>query len=249
MHISHAAVSRALRAAAAAALLGGGALAAEPSPLEAAAAPAAVPAVDAASPAPALDAASPAPVLDAPLPPPPVGAKHVALGRRKHVLGLQIDAGAPDIAGVSVLYRPWKALRFSGGMLYDYVGYGVRGGVSVQPYFPIAPSLTLEAGHYFDADAYSKLSQRFTIDDKLKPFLQKFGYTFVNAQVGLELGHPDWFVFFVRAGLSRVWMTAQNANAAKDLLKSSQLETTFIGDPNGRFGIPNAKVGFMLFFY
>ncbi len=189
-----------------------------------------------------------APAMPASLGPaaPPEAARSVALpARRHHILGLQLDAGVPDGASANVLYRPWKYLRLSGGLLYDYIGYGVRGGVSVLPYFPVAPSLTLEAGHYFEADANAKVARFAHVDDNLKPMLQRIGYTFVNAQLGLELGHPDWFVFFVRAGISRVWLSVHDAQQAV----SSSSTLTSLADPSIRLGIPNAKVGFMIFFY
>ncbi len=168
-------------------------------------------------------------------------------GRSHHILGLSVDAGVPDGASATVLYRPWKYVRFGGGMLYNYVGYGVVGSASILPYYFIAPSLTLEAGHYFDANAASRISQFTHVDDNLKPLLQRVGYTFVNAQLGLEIGHPNWFVFFVRGGLSRVWLSSSDAASAV-ITKSDGTRITF-ADPSARLGIPTAKVGLMFFFY
>jgi hypothetical protein len=149
-----------------------------------------------------------------------------------------------------VLYRPLKFLRVEGGALYNYVGFGVRGGVTVLPHYWIAPSLTLEAGHYFEADASSKISRFVTIPDDLKPFLQRIGYTFASAQIGLEVGHPDWFVFFVRAGLSRVWLNVRNAQQGlSSATGAGEARVTSIADPGVRLGVPSAKVGFMVFFY
>jgi hypothetical protein len=180
----------------------------------------------------------------------PPAAQQPVLGRRRHILGLQLDAGVPDLAGASIIYRPWSYLRFTGGMLYNVAGYGVRGGVSLVPYFFLAPSLNLEGGYYFDANAYEKLRTRFTIDDSLKPLLQKVGYSFVNASLGLELGHPDWFVFFVRAGISKVWLRVQNANEALSTVnQTGSTVLTHIDDPSVKLGIPNVKLGFMIFFY
>jgi hypothetical protein len=185
-----------------------------------------------------LPTTGPAAPLEAPRPAAPVG-------RRRHIIGLELDAGVPDGASATLLYRPWSYVRFGGGLLYDYVGYGVRGGVSVLPYFPIAPSLTLEVGHYFEADASEKVARFVDVDDDLKPMLKRVGYTFANAQLGLEIGHPDWFVFFVRAGISRVWLSVHDVQ--QGLSSSSNLRT--LDDPSIRLGIPNAKVGFMIFFY
>jgi hypothetical protein len=182
----------------------------------------------------------------------PIDVAPAPAGRTHRSLGLQLDLGVPDIGGVSLLYRPLKWMRFEGGMLYNSAGYGVRGGVSVLPYFPIAPSLTLEAGHYFDSNVYAKLSQYTTVQDDLRPLLENVGYTFVNAQLGLELGHPNAFVFFVRAGVSKVWMSIHNAKAAVSANQSSAAgatQLTDIADPTVRLGIPNVKLGFMIYFW
>lgn len=168
-------------------------------------------------------------------------------GRSHHVLGLSLDAGLPDGASATLLYRPWKYLRFGGGVLYNYVGYGVMGSVSVLPYFPIAPSLTLEAGHFFDANASARISQFTTVDDNLKPLLQRVGYTFANAHLGLELGHPNWFVLFVRGGLSRVWLSSSDAQ--KVVVTGSDGSRVTFDNPSARLGIPTVKAGFMVFFY
>ena len=169
-------------------------------------------------------------------------------GRGPHMLGLQLDGGLPDGAGVSLLYRPLKFLRLNGGMLYNSVGYGVRGGVTILPYFAFAPSLSLEAGHYFEASALARISQYTTVSDDLRPLLSRVGYTFVNAQVGFEIGHPDWFVFFIRAGLSRVWLSVHDAQQAAQST-SGDVRITHLDDPSIRLGIPDVKLGFILYFY
>jgi hypothetical protein len=198
--------------------------------------------------------ASAAPLATAaPLPPPPAPATastDAPLGRRRHILGLQLDAGVPDVTALSVIYRPWSYVRFNGGMLYNTASYGVRAGASIQPYFPIAPSLNVEVGHYFDGNVYKRISAYTSVDENLRPMLSDVGYTFVNASLGLELGHPDWFVFFIRGGLSKVWLTVKNANASLPAAKAgSDFTISSMTDPDAKLGIPNVKLGFMLFFY
>jgi hypothetical protein len=169
--------------------------------------------------------------------------------RGPHKWGLQLDGGVPDGAAASLLYRPLKFLRVHGGLLYNYAGYGARAGVTILPYFPIAPSLTLEAGHYFDSNVANSLSRFTSVSDSVRPLLQQIGYTFVNAQVGLEIGHPDWFVFFVRGGLSRVWTSVHGAEAAAQQIGSGDVTVSHMSDPTLRLAIPDVKLGLVLYFY
>ncbi len=157
----------------------------------------------------------------------------------------------PDFAGATLLYRPLKFVRLGGAVLYDYVGYGVSGGVTVLPYFPIAPSLTIEAGHFFETNAAAKLEQRgVTIDANVRPLLEHFGYTFANAQVGLEIGHPNWFVVYVRAGSTRLWYTARGASqVATSQQDASSTTRVTIADPSLRAQFPEAKIGFLFFIH
>ena len=179
-----------------------------------------------------------------PAPPP-------ASGWRLNRFGIALDAGVPDFAAATLLYRPWKYVRLGGALLYDYVGYGVRGGVTILPYFAIAPSLTVEAGHYFETNAAAKLEQRgIAIDASVRPVLERFGYTFANAQVGLEIGHPNWFVFYVRAGITRLWYTARGASdAAQAQVDAGSTTRVTIADPSLRAQFPEAKVGLLFFIH
>ena len=169
--------------------------------------------------------------------------------RALHVLALSLDAGVPDGAGISLHYRPWSFLRVGGGLLYNYAGYGARAEVSILPRWVVAPALTLEAGHYFDANLNKRVSQYTTVSDSVQPLLEQVGYTFANAQVGLEIGHPNWFVFFVRAGVGRIWADVHGAQAAALRQTGGDVRITSMNDPAVRFGNPNAKLGFLFYFW
>ena len=53
----------------------------------------------------------------------------------------------PGGAGATLLYRPWWWLRFNGGLAYDVVGFGYRGGVSLAPgHGVVTPTLNFDAG-------------------------------------------------------------------------------------------------------
>src|ERR1700690_2945931 len=74
------------------------------------------------------------------------------VARRLPQLGVMADAGLPDGANASLVFRPLRWLRVHGGGGYNMVSAGVRGGATVVP-FGMGPSATLEAGHYFDGNA------------------------------------------------------------------------------------------------
>ena len=63
--------------------------------------------------------------------------------------GVMADVGLPDGVGASLVYRPAKWLRVTGGGTYNMISSGLRAGASLLP-FGWGPSLTVEGGHYFD---------------------------------------------------------------------------------------------------
>jgi len=67
---------------------------------------------------------------------------------RVPLFGLQIHGGIPDGLGASLVVRPWKALRLNVGGLTNTKSAGLVGGITLAPFFfPLAPTLTAEAGH------------------------------------------------------------------------------------------------------
>jgi hypothetical protein len=168
------------------------------------------------------------------------------------LFGLAFDVGLPDAAALSVLVRPVPYLRVGAALLYDYLGYGVRGSVSIQPHWVIAPSLGVAVGHLFDAAGYTTLSQAEPAlfgNPALRPMLDHLGYTLASVEVGLELGHPDWFVIFARAGLSRVWTTVHGLGPALSGTSTSSAVTFAADDPGITLQIPSAKVGLLVHFH
>jgi hypothetical protein len=196
--------------------------------------------------APPAPPAPPAPAAPAPAAADPGAVTVVEHPARDYrILGLSIDAGAPDGAGFNLIYRPWKYVRFGGGLLYNYFGMGVSGSVTVAPYYWIAPALTLEAGKYFQSDYGAKISGA---SDGAKPYLKQVGYTYLNAMVGLELGAPNRFVFFVRGGLSKTSLDVHIDNSTFST-STSDVYVKSMKDPSATLGIPAAKLGFILYLF
>jgi hypothetical protein len=163
--------------------------------------------------------------------------------------GVLLDADAPNGAGAAVLFRPLPWLRVNGGVATNTLGVAARAGVGVAFYFPITPSFNLDVGHYFPADYGAGLSKRFGVSIPEGPaalMLKNFGYDFATASVGLELGSPRYFSFFVRGGLT-YWSLRVNESQA--LLGGALGEDGLSADPvNVRFTIPTVKAGFLIYF-
>lgn len=164
--------------------------------------------------------------------------------------GVSLDLGVPDFAGLSFNWRPIWLVRAHGGVLFNGVGPGVRAGVTLIPFnFVVTPTLTAEAGYYFGADA-SFISQGLPIDQTqggaMREVLENLQYMFASAHLGFEVGMPNSFVFYLRAGLSYVDTTLHGSGAAVE---------EQVGDPNLsvedfklRGTIPSVKLGFLFYF-
>ena len=164
-------------------------------------------------------------------------------------LGLQIDAGAPGLGGATVLFRPWWWVRFNAGLAYDYVGYGVRGGVSFVPWhWAITPSLNLDYGHYLSGDATRFSSSAGPAEREL---LRNATYDFATAQIGLELGSQRWFSFYLRGGFAYVTASAKGSQLsafANERSNDPSLQFT-LADATARALIPCASLGFLFYVY
>ncbi len=167
---------------------------------------------------------------------------------RLTMFGLLIDGGLPDGLGASLVFRPLLYTRLDAGVTYNLVGYGVRGGITLVPFrWAIVPTLRLEAGHYFEGDA-SRLTDSFgETSEAVKMVLRRMYYNYASAQIGLEIGSQNRFVFFLRGGISYISTSLRDfQSAVRTETDDSSVE---IDDPIIRGTIPSANVGFMVFFY
>jgi hypothetical protein len=156
-------------------------------------------------------------------------------------LGVLVDAGFPDGAGLSVAYRPCQWLRFQAGAMNNIVATGIRAGVSVIPfYFWITPALTLEGGHFFPGDVTWVARRVLHRPDLSSPLLQHIGYNFGSAQIGIELGSPRRVAFSIRAGISYLKTTAPNQEINDPALTAKDLRFDGL--------LPSAKLGLSIYF-
>ena len=161
--------------------------------------------------------------------------------------GLLLDAGLPDGFSLSAIYRPAHWFRASAGAAYNIVGYGVRGGVSFIPFESVVtPSLNLDGGHFFDADA-TEVLRRALPDVDLSAagdIPRHVSYQYATASLGLEVGSPRRVVFYLRLGLSYMQSTIQGFEA---ILRTFD-PTVEAKNPTLRATVPAAKLGIVLYF-
>jgi hypothetical protein len=183
--------------------------------------------------------------------PTPVVAEHpgsswYSLYDGRHV-GLLVDGGAPIGAGVAGLFRPWRFLRLEGGVNWNYLSFGLRGGLTVIPFeFGVTPTIHLEAGHFFNGDA-----SRFTSNAGAKILLAHIPDDYLSALLGLEFGSQQRFVFFLRAGLSWIRSEAQNVKQGINAINPPGSTTTVKSAANAPLLLqaPTVSAGVVFFLF
>lgn len=163
-------------------------------------------------------------------------------------IGAMLDVGAPDGVGISAVVRPIEWLRINAGLTTNTLSFGLRGGISLVPLSTfVAPSLNADIGHYFDT-SYNDLV------DKLggKPLqsdvpVEDIGFNYAGASLGLEIGKPESFHFYLRAGFASGKLTIHDAEL---LLRDVTGDPDITAAPlTIRFTSPSVKLGFLLYFY
>jgi hypothetical protein len=118
--------------------------------------------------------------------------------------------------------------------------------------FGVGPSLTLEAGHFFDGDA-NGVARAFAGDAyKDSPLLRRLGYDYVNAHLGVELGARR-VTFFIHGGVSYARAQIHDANSAlaSDLgdKLSPNMAVAVKQDPSVRIFGPSLKLGLLVYLW
>jgi hypothetical protein len=168
------------------------------------------------------------------------------------LLGVMADAGVPDGANGALALRParWARLHLGGG--HNTVSAGYRGGFTILP-LGAGPSFSLDVGHYRDGDANGLVRTFVGTNRWLTPLFERVGYTYVNTQLGLELGRGS-VQFFVHGGVSFLRATIHNAQNALDGQKGIAAASTgsttvrITQDPIVRAWIPSVKLGMVVYF-
>jgi hypothetical protein len=157
--------------------------------------------------------------------------------------GFQLDAGAPDGAGLMLLFRPFSWLRANGGYAYNYLGSGIRGGITWTPvHWAVTPTLNFDLGHYFSGDLTKFVTPSSTAERDL---LSSAAYTFWSGQIGLEFGSQNGFVFYLRGGISYLSAAASGQSVARLLLAG--ITADHAGEGHFSALLPSFSLGLLVF--
>jgi hypothetical protein len=192
---------------------------------------------------PTVDTVDTVPVAQlTPPPPPPAAEVREPAGPSLDHFGLQLEAGVPSGVSAALVVRPWKLLRFHAGASWNYIGFGLKGGVTLVPFhWAVVPTLGIEGGIYPGANA-----SRLVKGTLEKTLLKDVSYSYVDADLGLEFGSQNGFIFFVRGGMSYLKAPIKNVASA---FQSTNLGVVGADDAVATYFGPSAKFGFLLYLY
>lgn len=159
-----------------------------------------------------------------------------------------VDAGVPDGLTASLVYRPIRPLNVHAGLGTNLIGLGVRLGATyyILP-TTVAPSVSVELGHYFAGDANATFNRLGITSDSDSPLLREVGYDYANLHLGVEVGR-ERMSFYFHAGFSALRTTLHNLDEV--VAEDANEDLTFrVGeDPTASVVGPSARIGFLFFF-
>jgi hypothetical protein len=159
--------------------------------------------------------------------------------------GVSLDAGVPDGANGSLVYRPWSFVRVHVGGGHNAVAPGVRMGLTLVPWGS-GISASVDAGHTFRGDA-NPLARMVSGDASLDvAALREVGYDYANLHLGYEWGRR-WATFYLHGGLSYITGVVKNANETFAKV-DDYTDVTFHGDPKVNVWAPSVRLGVIVYF-
>jgi hypothetical protein len=168
--------------------------------------------------------------------------------KRLPVFGVMADVGLPDGLIGSLTIRPWSWVRFSAGGGTNFISGGWRAGITLLP-LGAGPSASFEYGRYQDGNA-NPMAKRFGLGDS--PALERFGYQYMNAHLGLDFGFRRC-VFFIHGGITMLRGQIHNLGASipapntNNLSTSGTTEVVVPQDPSAKAVGPSLKLGLIVY--
>jgi hypothetical protein len=160
------------------------------------------------------------------------------------ILGVMADVGVPDGLIVSAVYRPWEWMRLSAGGGTNSISAGWRAGITLLP-LGAGPSASVEYGRYLDGNANALAKLFMGSDFTGSSALDRIGYEYLNANLGLDFGFRD-FVFFLHGGITMIRGQLHNLGSGDS---TSKTEIIVPHDPNFKASGPSAKLGLIVYFW
>ncbi len=159
--------------------------------------------------------------------------------------GVLADVGAPDGIGAAAVVRPLRWLRLDLGATTNTIGFGVRGGATLIPLdWFITPTLSVDAGHYFNAD-YNQLLSRLGVAES-STLIQDVGYDYASATLGLEMQPASFLSIFLQAGLA-YWSI--RVDSVEDFIQDAVNDPDITARPLSlRLTTPTLKLGLIVYF-
>jgi hypothetical protein len=163
------------------------------------------------------------------------------------------DVGVPDGVIGSLAIRPWSWVRLCAGGGTNGISRGWRTGITLLP-FAAGPSASFEYGRYQDGDANSLARKVIGGGFDGSPLLERVGYEYMNAHLGLDFGSRR-VVFFVHGGLTMVRGQVHNVDAA--IRSATTHDTSVIGttevtvpqDPTVKAVGSSVKLGLIVYIW
>ncbi len=163
--------------------------------------------------------------------------------------GLLVGGGFPEGVVADAVFRPVSEVRLFAGPMWNYVGWGLQGGVTLIPWhLGVSPLFSLEAGRYFSADATFLAGKAGGVPADIEPLLRHVAYDYVAGYVGVEIGTRDAFAFTILAGLSYLSLTAKGTATSQVDVGGGTIATVSFTDPHVRGTMPSVKAGVVFWF-
>jgi hypothetical protein len=166
-------------------------------------------------------------------------------------LGAIAGIGVPDGATLGLAWRPVHALRLEASFADNYISPGYRGGVTYIPFRSWAtPTLGVAYGHFAERDANPVIRQvtgNPTFDSAM---LDRFGYDYAAARVGLEFGRKP-FTFYLHAGATRITAAVHDIAAASSSSAMQSASNVSITTTDGHVVLwaPTVDLGFVVYLF
>lgn len=162
--------------------------------------------------------------------------------------GLMLDTGVTEGTGLSVALRPSRHVRVHLGATHNGLRVGGRVGLTLLPVRArVAPALTLEVGHARAADVEAVERRLADQTQPPAPSMDRVGYTYGSAHLGVEFEVTRGCTFFLRGGASVMELEAPNLEALDEPFRGKLGQRELRG---GHFHkvMPSAKVGLVAYF-